>query len=118
MARDERDFGTVELPGLPAPPARRRPGRPRKPDALTPTERARRYRERHAGELVVRRSRVAQREILGEWLVGSEAEPLAHLVGGLELALALGILPALEVERLLSARILSDDLAAAGLLLV
>lgn len=39
------DTRTLELPGLAV--AKRGRGRPRKPDALTPAQRAKRYRESH-----------------------------------------------------------------------
>lgn len=42
--RQPEDARTIELPGLE--PARRGRGRPRKPDALTPAQRAKRYRDR------------------------------------------------------------------------
>lgn len=44
--KQPEDRFTAELPGLDVEPAKRRPGRPRKPDALTPAERARAYRAR------------------------------------------------------------------------
>lgn len=42
--RQPEDQSTIELPGLA--PAKRGRGRPRKPDALTPAQRAKRYRDR------------------------------------------------------------------------
>lgn len=42
--RQPEDRATIELPGLA--PAKRGRGRPRKPDALTPAQRAKRYRDR------------------------------------------------------------------------
>lgn len=49
--RQPGDVLTMELPGL---PTRRGRGRPRKPDALTPAQRAKRYRDRQKAAAAAR----------------------------------------------------------------